>query len=160
MEKNKDLLIRIKQLAAEILASDFNQQSVEAFLNEIVLYADLNIPCPFLMDNICSIYEVRPRGCASIFATTPSEWCNPLSPNASKVNYHISLPDHPTELPFYYKNIYIPVFLLHMPDVVYGILINGVLYLSKMPGLEDFARDFMSDPQAGAVLQRFRTSRS
>jgi Fe-S-cluster containining protein len=38
-------------------------------------YFQLGVDCPFLVDNRCSVYEVRPNGCRSLTVTTPSDWC-------------------------------------------------------------------------------------
>lgn len=40
-------------------------------------YFEQRIPCPFLVDSACSIYEVRPICCAAHRAVTPREWCDP-----------------------------------------------------------------------------------
>ena len=42
-------------------------------------YYKLRIPCPFLENSACLIYEVRPICCSSHRAVTPSEWCAPES---------------------------------------------------------------------------------
>lgn len=160
VEKNQDLLKRIEQLAYETLASELSRESQQALARETEFYTDLNIACPFLSNDICSIYEVRPRVCACIFVTTPAEWCNPLNPNSQKVKTYFDNFDDFIERPFYYNDIIGFSYMLNMPYIVYGILIYGILYLSKFPGLEDLARDLMSDPEARAVLKRFRTSRS
>lgn len=40
-------------------------------------YFKKRIPCPFLVDSACSIYEVRPVCCSAHRAVTPKEWCDP-----------------------------------------------------------------------------------
>jgi Fe-S-cluster containining protein len=42
-------------------------------------YADLNLACPFLVENKCSVYPVRPVCCASHHSVSPPEWCAPGS---------------------------------------------------------------------------------
>lgn len=43
-------------------------------------YTDFHTPCPFLVDNLCQIYPVRPYCCRSYLATT--EYCqSPETPN-------------------------------------------------------------------------------
>ena len=42
-------------------------------------YAELNLACPFLAENKCSIYQVRPICCASHYSISPPEWCAPGS---------------------------------------------------------------------------------
>lgn len=48
-------------------------------------YYALRIPCPFLEDEVCSIYEERPAACRELLVTSPAEWCqdmvkNPVEP--------------------------------------------------------------------------------
>ena len=44
-------------------------------------YYDLRMPCPFLEDEICSIYEERPAACRELLVTSPAEWCQDLAKN-------------------------------------------------------------------------------
>jgi Fe-S-cluster containining protein len=48
-------------------------------------YYALRIPCPYLEDETCSIYEARPAACRELLVTSPAELCqdmvqNPISP--------------------------------------------------------------------------------
>lgn len=38
-------------------------------------YFALRMPCPFLVDETCSIYEDRPAACRELQVTSPAEWC-------------------------------------------------------------------------------------
>jgi len=38
-------------------------------------YFALQMPCPFLVDETCSIYEDRPAACRELQVTSPAEWC-------------------------------------------------------------------------------------
>ena len=38
-------------------------------------YAQLDLPCPFLADEMCTIYENRPVACREYLATSPAEHC-------------------------------------------------------------------------------------
>ena len=42
-------------------------------------YLDMNIQCPFLLDNKCFIYDVRPMSCSGHFSISPRDWCAPAS---------------------------------------------------------------------------------
>jgi Fe-S-cluster containining protein len=44
-------------------------------------YYALRMPCPFLEDEICSIYEERPAACRELLVTSPAEWCQDLVKN-------------------------------------------------------------------------------
>lgn len=48
-------------------------------------YYALRLPCPFLEDEACSIYDFRPAACRELLVTSPAEWCldvarNPVRP--------------------------------------------------------------------------------
>jgi Fe-S-cluster containining protein len=48
-------------------------------------YYALRIPCPYLEDETCSIYEARPAACRELLVTSPAELCqdlvqNPIAP--------------------------------------------------------------------------------
>ena len=48
-------------------------------------YYALRMPCPFLEDNLCSIYDERPAACRELLVTSPAEQCedmvnNPVEP--------------------------------------------------------------------------------
>jgi Fe-S-cluster containining protein len=44
-------------------------------------YYSLRIPCPFLEDDACSIYEQRPAACRELLVTSPAEHCQDLVVN-------------------------------------------------------------------------------
>jgi Fe-S-cluster containining protein len=48
-------------------------------------YYELRIPCPYLENELCSIYEARPAACRELLVTSPAELCqdqaqNPVEP--------------------------------------------------------------------------------
>ena len=44
-------------------------------------YYALRIPCPYLEDELCSIYEARPAACRELLVTSPAELCQDLVKN-------------------------------------------------------------------------------
>jgi Fe-S-cluster containining protein len=44
-------------------------------------YYALRMPCPFLEDEVCSIYEERPAACRELLVTSPADWCQDLVNN-------------------------------------------------------------------------------
>ena len=91
------------------------------------VYSRLNIPCPFLNNGVCSIYEVRPLVCAGLIATTPFERCNPLCKERAK-QYQISndyFIDDQDTYRFYIKDLKKPIWAI-MPIMVYNILEYGL----------------------------------
>lgn len=44
-------------------------------------YFEMNIRCPFLIEDKCSIYEVRPLTCSGHYSSSSPDWCAPGSPS-------------------------------------------------------------------------------
>jgi len=44
-------------------------------------YYALRLPCPFLDNEVCSIYEDRPAACRELLVTTPAELCQDITAN-------------------------------------------------------------------------------
>jgi Fe-S-cluster containining protein len=44
-------------------------------------YYSLRIPCPYLEDEMCSIYESRPSACRELLVTSPAELCQDMARN-------------------------------------------------------------------------------
>jgi Fe-S-cluster containining protein len=135
-------------------------QEFTMFMNkkEEKRYRQQNIPCPFLDNQLCSIYEVRPYTCISCIAVSPPEWCNPQSqsePEIRKVYPIDFLRNMITDYSFYYKNVERFV-ITFMPIVVYEILRNGTFYYSygKIPSLQQLHHDFIYDPEVVTILNR------
>lgn len=41
-------------------------------------YFALKLPCPFLENEMCSIYEDRPAACRELLVTSPAHWCQDM----------------------------------------------------------------------------------
>lgn len=78
--KEQGLLERLQEIAdASMPLSDEELDPVNR------AYYDLRIPCPFLENEMCSIYEARPAACRELLVTSPAELCsnivdNPVQP--------------------------------------------------------------------------------
>jgi len=56
-------------------------------------YFYLRLPCPFLEQNHCSIYPMRPMACREYHVTTPPEWCaDPRSFTVSSLKPRVAIP--------------------------------------------------------------------
>jgi len=42
-------------------------------------YLEMDIPCPFLANNVCLIYAVRPLPCSGQYSVSPPDWCAPAT---------------------------------------------------------------------------------
>jgi len=116
------------------------------------LYLDLNIPCPFLINKTCSIYEVRPWGCAIGMSTSPPEYCIGKSKNHPVMI--IVNPWREVLSVFFYNELHNEVYL-PLPIVVNEILSGGTNYLSKFPGLENIHREHIKDPIVQSIIRKY-----
>jgi len=145
---------KLMQRYNEMVQSEFSEESMQAYMQEGVDYARLNIPCPFLNDSKCLIYEVRPLVCANLVATTPAEWCNPTNPNWIQRKFGLlSLGSSAIKVPFYYE---IPpnIEIASMPFAVAGILKGGFGFLSKLAGSDSLYAEAMNAPEIKATIEK------
>ncbi len=125
-------------------STDINQHAYEEAAKS---YLNLDIPCPFLVNGTCSIYEVRPNACASVVAITPGEWCSPANDNICQVRMSNIVPKH---VPYFREPSRMVLF--PMPIGVYNILAGGFIWLSDLPGLEGLDQDAMTDPEVRSII--------
>lgn len=105
-----------------------------------------------MLENSCSIYEVRPYTCAALVATTPAQWCSPSSLNRAKT--YVTRTPVVFDRSFYYGSIS-ETLLAFMPLFVYGILRDGYKLLSLVPGLEDLHKTVMEDARVKQIVEGF-----
>ena len=115
----------------------------------------MQIPCPFLVNQECLIYEVRPFACASIYSVTPSEWCSPSSVQDPRV-FWSQLPLDIVAIPFYDKDSSITPPDRNLPDTVYRILIGGFQFFSEIPGLESLYQELLRDEEIRQFMKKRR----
>lgn len=143
---------------------DFTPENAHAFLQQVYEeeehYLKQNIPCPFLHNQLCSIYEVRPYTCAARIVTSPPEWCSSENPNEPQIR--IAFPvEIMFDRSFYYRNLDQTI-ISFMPIAVYEILQSGTYYFSAggVPGLENLDQEFYTDPEVLSILHRYGVLRS
>jgi Fe-S-cluster containining protein len=119
------------------LLSAFLAEKWQIKLENRILMVKEKLYCPFLREGACSIYEVRPYYCAGYIATTPCEWCNPLSSAdyLKKKAYQTFEMPMVEDLSFYTGNLEKPVWSF-MPIMVYDTLKYGSAALDKMKIIE------------------------
>lgn len=157
LRESGDLFRRCEQIFCEMLAFGSNKPREQAFEEAIRHYRQQNISCPFLDNDLCVIYEVRPYTCAGLFVTTPPELCNPLNPNEPKFNLTIT-DEVMFDLSFYYKRLNQPN-LMFMPVAVYEILEKSLSYLSRFSGLESLEYEVLNDPEVKEIIKSYNVSR-
>jgi len=112
-------------------------------------YYKLNLPCPFLDNNQCLIYEVRPLMCVAYYSVDPIGLCNPLSTEMSKLK-RADLTRFFSDRTFYYAKLDLP-FLPLMPLGVYRIITEGYSYLSTVRGIANIKNDAMREPEIASI---------
>jgi len=99
-------------------------------------YAALAEPCPFLVDESCSIYPRRPIICRDFGVTTPPAWCaDPFDPRISVVR-----PD---------------VYLINAVAPVLGSLQGRQLKITPLSLALEWAAGHPEEPLAGPALDVF-----
>lgn len=116
-------------------------------------YFHQKIPCPFLENNICNIYEVHPYGCAGYYVTSPLSHCDPDYLGEVPVKRHLP-PMEAVNTEFYYGALERPT-LVCMQEAVYGILEKGYFYLSTIPGLESIEKEAIRDKKIRGKYMRY-----
>jgi len=114
-------------------------------------YQEQNIQCPFLVDDSCIIYEVRPFTCAALISTTPGEYCSLSSKNTAKT--YVTRNPIIFDASFYHNKINETV-LVFMPLFVYNVLKYGYKMLSSIPGLEDLEKTVMEDAVIKNIIEK------
>jgi Fe-S-cluster containining protein len=130
-----DILKKLEQAFYEMR----NEQNaagnqLEDLAETLLDYQWLNVPCPFLHDNICLIYEVRPYVCATHYVTSPAQWCSPLGRFEPDI-YRSKTKDDMPARSFYHQQLGEPI-VSSMPLLVYGILGGGFSHLANVTGLK------------------------
>jgi len=150
VREKETLFNKVSQTFNELFSSGRTEKNQQAYMEATILYLEQNIPCPFLNNDICSIYEVRPWPCASTVAVTPGDWCSPANDNICEVRISNLAPK---EIPYFRETS--RLILLPIPLGVYEILHGGFIWLSDIPGLEGLDDDAMNDPEVKGILQRY-----
>ncbi len=113
-----------------------------------------DIPCPFLVDDACSIYEVRPYVCAGVVSLSPPAWCQVGHPQHKEMVYLKSGFHYEKDLPYFVRPAGGLAFA-NMPTLVHEILTEGYGALASFPGLEGLA-EALRDPEVVATLGAYR----
>jgi Fe-S-cluster containining protein len=147
--KNEPLFQNLSKIHIQALS---NPKNNAALSKAAELYLEQNISCPFLDDKLCSIYEVRPWGCAIGMSTSPTEYC--IGANGNRSVMIIVEPWNRVQTVSFYNELHNDVYL-PLPIFVNGILHGGTNYLSNVPGLENIHREHISDPIVQSTIRKY-----
>ena len=149
-----DNIERLENIEEKVLIGTETDEERQNFYDDLTTYASLLAPCPFLRDDACTIYSVRPYSCACLLSTSPREWCDRTNPARQKTSIYRKHPSRMSEMP--YLGLTNSIIFGCLPQLVYRILAEGYAFLSGYPGLEGLKREAAADPEVRAVLRRFK----
>lgn len=87
-------------------------------------YVDMNIQCPFLVDNRCCIYDVRPLPCSGHYSVSLPEWCAPSSPRKPVIHQLIPHEEDLSKIVLLADPRFI-LYELTLPVMIYKLLTEG-----------------------------------
>ena len=87
-------------------------------------YLEMNIRCPFLVDNTCFIYDVRPLACSGHYAASPPDWCAPSAEQAPVIHHLIPDDQDLTDLTLL-ADPRLTLYELTLPTMIHRILSEG-----------------------------------
>ena len=125
----------IGRLRSRQLAQLVNEAECTALSAALNTYASLYIPCPFLSQASCSIYEVRPYVCAGLVATTPREWCRYGHSAQEHAEFIKAKAYLDNDMP-YLDNSLVKIMVSNLPALVNALLYRGWDLLGRVSGFE------------------------
>lgn len=126
---------RLDRMIGKSRTGRLNHHEMERMQTDIHAYTMCKLRCPFLIDDSCSIYEVRPFVCARLVATTPVEECQFDDPAANRAKYRRFRFNIEEDMPYFIQTRERVVFGC-VPEMVHRILEGGYSFLGSIGGLE------------------------
>jgi len=153
IDEHNDFLENFHKAYSEMWDAGFTPESRRKVEELGAAYAKFKIPCPFLKDNACMIYDIRPLVCSCQVALTPPEYCDPENPNSMNQELILMLPENFQFIPFYHESFSdMNLNGMCMPFVVYNIIEGGYLYLMALNSKKEFTNDVTRDEQVKKTL--------
>jgi len=87
-------------------------------------YLESSIRCPFLVDDKCSIYEVRPMACSGHHSVTPPDCCAPAAQQKPDIRNSVPAKEKLIEI-IGLAGSQMVLYELTLPTMVYRILTEG-----------------------------------
>jgi len=82
------------------------------------------IRCPFLVDDKCSIYDVRPSSCSGHHAASPPDWCAPGSLHQPDIHRSVLADDDLVAI-VQLADARLSLYELALPSMIYRLLTEG-----------------------------------
>jgi hypothetical protein len=145
-------LPRLDALQGKTLRGEATAAEKEEFDTELTRYAARHVDCPFLRDDACTVYEVRPFVCAGVVSASPSAWCARDNPHAGEAKLYKTEFNLEIDLPYFLKSTN-KVLYGCMPEMVHELLEGGYLFLSRIEGMDGVRAQVARDPEISATLK-------
>jgi len=146
-------LATITRLYSKIIFSRADDEECQSFRLAMDDYESRYISCPFLHNDACTIYEVRPYVCATVVSISTPEWCHPSHPkHGNMIHLKTELPIE-KDIPYFVRPTSGFLFA-SLPVLVYDILRDGFSALAAIPGLDMIYSMAMSDPAVMSELTK------
>jgi hypothetical protein len=137
----------IHRLIKKNLTKGLTDEEQRRFDADTSRYAARQIPCPFLIDNCCSVYEVRPFACGGVVAVTSPEMCAPDASGNNLADYRKLEVILEQEMPYFLKSRN-PLHFGCLPELVNSLLTRGYAFLAETEWLEEL--DLKNDASRAA----------
>ena len=148
-ENKKTVLDRFEPIVTELERHNliepllFNEYSDDVAMAAAKVYFSLQQPCPFLVDESCSIHAYRPVACREFNVTSPAAWCaDPFQNEVEKI--HMPLPLSAPLARLTGRLAGSEVRLIPLTLAPRWVAANGELRERHWPGLNLFV-DFMNE---------------
>ncbi len=132
----QDKLARIDRLTEKKSAQGLSDYEKNQFYADLNSYAGLGVPCPFLADNCCSVYDVRPFVCGALAAVTPPEMCSLNAASTTGPTYRKLEVKPEKDLPYFLTSRNGVIFSC-LPELVNQLLERGYNFLAEIEWTED-----------------------
>jgi Fe-S-cluster containining protein len=90
-----------------------------------IRYLEMDIPCPFLLNNACLIYAVRPLPCSGQYSVSPTDWCVPASEQKAVI-YQLIPDDEDLIAIVQLADPQLMLYEVTLPILIYKLLTEGV----------------------------------
>lgn len=149
LKKNGDIFQNCARLWYKSNTQGANMKAIKDLEVETIRYRDQNLPCPFLDNGSCSIYEVRPYQCVGRVATTPPDWCYNTEKNKPRI-YKNHIPEL-FDKSFYYNNL-TDYILTFFPITVHDILQSGYKMIGIISGIAKLEEQAINDTSVRNII--------
>lgn len=140
-DRRKKIEHRLQKIQEEcfsegLIEAFFTSQTDEDVNNVVKQYFDRNIWCPFIENDLCTIYSIRPFACREFNAITPHERCiDPFQNSVQKLDIIPRL----TTVMARFAALFLNESTLMMPHIIIGEhVINERHWWKTAPGPELF----------------------